>query len=91
MNHGMKEMYVENKDKFYYITVMNENYTHPAMPEGVEQDIINGCYLFKTVGESNISVNLMGSGTIFREVIAAADLLAQDFGVKVNVFYSIIQ
>ncbi|RTL12603.1 MAG: pyruvate dehydrogenase (acetyl-transferring), homodimeric type [Neisseriaceae bacterium] len=86
MNHGMKEMYVENKDKFYYITVMNENYTHPAMPEGVEQDIINGCYLFKTVGESNISVNLMGSGTIFREVIAAADLLAQDFGVKVNVF-----
>lgn len=86
MNHGMKEMYVENKDKFYYVTVMNENYTHPAMPEGVEQDIINGCYLFKTVGDANVSVNLMGSGTIFREVIAAADLLAQDFGLKVNVF-----
>jgi pyruvate dehydrogenase E1 component len=86
MNHGLKEMYVENKDKFYYITVMNENYTHPAMPEGVEQDIINGCYLFKTVGDAKISVNLMGSGTIFREVIAAADLLAQDFGLKVNVF-----
>ena len=86
MNHGMKEMYVENKDKFYYITVMNENYTHPAMPEGVEQDIVNGCYLFKTVGDANVSVNLMGSGTIFREVIAAADLLAEDFGLKVNVF-----
>ena len=86
MNHGMKEMYVENKDKFYYITVMNENYTHPAMPEGVEQDIVNGCYLFKTVGGANVSVNLMGSGTIFREVIAAADLLAEDFGLKVNVF-----
>ena len=86
MNQGMKEMYVENKDKFYYITVMNENYTHPAMPEGIEQDIINGCYLFKTVGDAKVSVNLMGSGTIFREVIAAADLLAQDFGLKVNVF-----
>ena len=86
MNHGMKEMYVENKDKFYYITVMNENYTHPAMPDGVEQDIVNGCYLFKTVGNANVSVNLMGSGTIFREVIAAADLLAEDFGLKVNVF-----
>jgi pyruvate dehydrogenase E1 component len=86
MNHGLKEMYVENKDKFYYITVMNENYTHPAMPEGVEQDIINGCYLFKTVGDAKVSVNLMGSGTIFREVIAAADLLAEDFGLKVNVF-----
>ena len=86
MNHGMKEMYVENKDKFYYVTVMNENYTHPAMPEGVEQDIVNGCYLFKTVGDANVSVNLMGSGTIFREVIAAADLLAEDFGLKVNVF-----
>jgi pyruvate dehydrogenase E1 component len=86
MNHGMKEMYVENKDKFYYITVMNENYTHPAMPDGVEQDIVNGCYLFKTVGNANVLVNLMGSGTIFREVIAAADLLAEDFGLKVNVF-----
>ncbi|MEN9946139.1 MAG: pyruvate dehydrogenase (acetyl-transferring), homodimeric type [Pseudomonadota bacterium] len=86
VQHGMHEMYVENKDKFYYITVMNENYSHPAMPEGVTQDIINGCYLFKTVGNGNISVNLMGSGTIFREVIAAADLLSQDFGIKVNLF-----
>lgn len=86
VHHGMHEMYVENKDKFYYLTVMNENYSHPAMPEGVEQDIINGCYLFKTVGDGAVEVNLMGSGTIFREVIAAADLLAQDFGIKSNVF-----
>lgn len=86
VRHGMHEMYVENKDKFYYLTVMNENYSHPAMPEGVEQDIINGCYLLKTVGEGQLEVNLMGSGTIFREVIAAADLLAQDFGIKANVF-----
>lgn len=86
VRHGMQEMYVENKDKFYYITVMNENYQHPAMPEGVEQGIVNGAYLFKTVGNGDVSVNLMGSGTIFREVIAAADLLAQDFGIKSNVF-----
>jgi len=86
VQHGMHEMYVENKDKFYYVTVMNENYSHPAMPEGIEQDIINGCYLFKSVGDGKLSVNLMGSGTIFREVIAAADLLSQDFGLKVNLF-----
>lgn len=86
VQHGMHEMYVENKDKFYYVTLMNENYSHPAMPEGIEQDIINGCYLFKSVGDGKLSVNLMGSGTIFREVIAAADLLSQDFGLKVNLF-----
>ena len=86
VRHGMHEMYVEHKDKFYYLTVMNENYSHPAMPEGVEQDIINGCYLFKTYGNGQHSVNLMGSGTILREVIAGAELLAQDFGIKANVF-----
>jgi pyruvate dehydrogenase E1 component len=86
LQHGMHEMYVENKDKFYYITTMNENYHHPEIPAGAEQDIISGAYLFKTVGDGAISVNLMGSGTIFREVIVAADLLAQDFGIKVNLF-----
>ncbi len=86
VQHGMHEMYVENKDKFYYVTLMNENYSHPAMPEGVQQDIINGCYLFKSLGNGKLTVNLMGSGTIFREVIAAADLLSQDFGLKVNLF-----
>ena len=86
VQYGLKEMYVEHKDKFYYLTVMNENYSHPAMPENVEQDIIKGAYLFKTVGNGKLEVNLMGSGTIFREVIAAADLLNQDFGIKVNLF-----
>ncbi|MCE2705953.1 MAG: pyruvate dehydrogenase (acetyl-transferring), homodimeric type [Proteobacteria bacterium] len=93
VHHGLKEMYVENKDKFYYITVMNENYQHPEMPKGVEDGIIQGCYLLKTVssklaGEKNnkLIVNLMGSGTIFREVIAAADLLAEDFGIDSNIF-----
>jgi pyruvate dehydrogenase E1 component len=86
VRHGMHEMYVENKDKFYYITVMNENYSHPPIPKGIEQDIIEGCYLFDKRGSGKISVNLMGSGTIFREVIAAADLLVRDFGVSVNLF-----
>lgn len=88
VRHGLQEMYVENKDKFYYITVMNENYPHPEMPKGAEDGIINGCYLFDTVGEktSKLKVNLMGSGTIFREVIKAAGLLANDLGVHVSVF-----
>ncbi|MFO0320755.1 MAG: pyruvate dehydrogenase (acetyl-transferring), homodimeric type, partial [Neisseriaceae bacterium] len=88
IRHGLQEMYVENKDKFYYITVMNENYPHPEMPKGVENDIIKGCYLFKEVGgkASKLKVNLMGSGTIFREVIKASELLANDFGVYVSVF-----
>ncbi|MDQ5920810.1 MAG: pyruvate dehydrogenase component [Pseudomonadota bacterium] len=83
--HGMHEMYVENKDKFYYVTVMNENYAHPAMPDGVEDGIIKGAYLFKKVGKGKLSVNLMGSGTIFREVIAAADLLAEDFRIAAHI------
>ncbi|MBP9742073.1 MAG: pyruvate dehydrogenase (acetyl-transferring), homodimeric type [Burkholderiales bacterium] len=82
--HGMREMYVENKDKFYYVTVMNENYSHPEMPQGVEEQIIKGAYLFKKVGRSKLSVNLMGSGTIFREVIAAADLLLKDFKITTH-------
>ncbi len=87
VRHGMHEMYVEQKDKFYYITVMNENYSHPEMPKGVEQDIIDGCYLFKTFGKkSKLQVNLIGSGTILREVIAGAELLEKDFGVQANVF-----
>ncbi len=86
IRHGLHEMYVENKDKFYYVTLMNENYTHPAMPDNVEQNIINGCYLFKQVGKGKISVNLMGSGTILREVIAAAELLSNDFDIVVNIF-----
>lgn len=85
VHHAMNEMYVKNKDKFYYITVMNENYQHPEMPKDVENDIIKGAYFFKKSGKAKLSVNLMGSGTIFREVIAAADLLEKDFGVSVNI------
>ena len=84
---GMRRMHVEQEDVFYYITVMNENYEHPEMPVGAEADIIKGMYQFKKGGESaGPRVQLLGSGTIFREVIAAADLLKQDWGVEADLW-----
>ncbi len=85
---GMRRMYAEQEDVFYYITIMNENYTHPAMPEGVEAGILKGMYLFApaSVGAKGPVVQLLGSGTILREVLAAQVLLAQDFGVQGDVW-----
>ncbi|MBI5436877.1 MAG: pyruvate dehydrogenase (acetyl-transferring), homodimeric type, partial [Nitrosomonadales bacterium] len=88
---GMRRMYVNQEDVYYYITVMNENYAHPAMPKGVEQGIIKGMYLFRglrTEGEKQKKpcVQLLGSGTILREVIAAAELLEKDFGVAADIW-----
>jgi pyruvate dehydrogenase E1 component len=82
-------MYAEQQDVYYYLTVMNENYVHPAMPEGAAPNIIKGMYLFRA-GEKAKSkaprVQLLGSGTIFREVIAAADLLKTDWGVDADIW-----
>ncbi|MFA9441440.1 pyruvate dehydrogenase (acetyl-transferring), homodimeric type [Uliginosibacterium sp. sgz301328] len=84
---GLRRMYQEQEDVYYYITVMNENYEHPAMPEGAEADIIKGLYKFRDGGKSKgARVQLMGSGTIFREVIAAADLLKNDWGVEADIW-----
>jgi pyruvate dehydrogenase E1 component len=83
---GMRRMFAEQEDVYYYVTVMNENYEHPAMPEGAEADIIKGMYAFKKGGEGKLRVQLMGSGTIFNEVIAAADLLKQDWGVEADIW-----
>src|SRR5665647_2940456 len=95
---GLRRMYVDQEDVFYYITVMNENYAHPAMPKGAEAGIIKGMYLFSegatTKGrgtkdkgqEAKPCVQLMGSGTILREVIAAAELLEKDFGVASDIW-----
>ncbi|MGO8753664.1 MAG: pyruvate dehydrogenase (acetyl-transferring), homodimeric type [Gallionellaceae bacterium] len=88
---GMRRMCQEQEDVFYYLTVMNENYAHPAMPKGVEQGIIKGMYLFKSQqsavrGQKKPCVQLLGSGTILREVIAAAELLDKDFGVAADVW-----
>jgi pyruvate dehydrogenase E1 component len=86
---GLRRMYVEQEDVFYYLTLMNENYHHPAMPEGVEDGIVRGMYLFRDAAPERTDgprVQLIGSGTILREVIAAADLLADDFGVAADVW-----
>ncbi|MBI5919292.1 MAG: pyruvate dehydrogenase (acetyl-transferring), homodimeric type [Nitrosomonadales bacterium] len=85
---GMRRMYVEQEDVFYYLTVMNENYAHPAMPQGAEDGIIKGMYLFSESesAQDQPKVQLLGSGTILREVIAAGELLAQDFGVASDVW-----
>lgn len=83
---GLRRMYKEQENVFYYITSLNENYAHPAMPEGAEAGILKGMYLFKeSVGEG-IRVQLLGSGAILREVIAASSLLADDFGIKADIW-----
>jgi pyruvate dehydrogenase E1 component len=85
---GLRRMVQEQEDVFYYITVMNENYTHPAMPTGAEANILKGMYLFKETKakKGQPTVQLLGSGTILREVIAAAELLEQDFGVAADIW-----
>ena len=81
---GLRRMVAEQQDCYYYLTVMNENYTQPAMPEGAAPDIIKGMYLFRASEKKSKAprVQLLGSGTIFRETIAAADLLKSDWGVE---------
>ncbi|MCF6210404.1 MAG: pyruvate dehydrogenase (acetyl-transferring), homodimeric type [Gammaproteobacteria bacterium] len=87
---GMKRMFTEQEDVFYYITAMNENYTHPAMPKGAEEGIIKGLYLLqggsKRRGKKKPHVQLMGSGAILREAIAAADLLNAEWGVDADIW-----
>ncbi|MDD2660622.1 MAG: pyruvate dehydrogenase (acetyl-transferring), homodimeric type [Methylococcales bacterium] len=84
---GLRRMYVEQEDIFYYITVMNENYNHPAMPKGVELDILKGMYSFRQGAKSKgPRVQLLGSGTIFREVEFAAELLSNDWGVEADLW-----
>ena len=83
---GLRRMYQEQESVFYYITVMNENYAHPAMPAGAEQGILSGMYLLKTGGRGKVRVTLFGSGTILREVLAAAELLESGYGVPADVY-----
>jgi len=83
---GLRRMIGEQENVFYYITCMNENYVHPPMPAGVEDGILKGMYLLQVGGQGKIRAQLMGSGTILREVIAAAGLLEKDFGVPTDVW-----
>jgi pyruvate dehydrogenase E1 component len=95
LQDGVRRMLTEQEDTYYYITLMNENYAHPDMPNGAEAGIVKGMYLLRETGMGNgekgkarpkaknvPQVQLMGSGTILREVIAAADLLEEEFGVS---------
>ncbi|MGE5028159.1 MAG: pyruvate dehydrogenase (acetyl-transferring), homodimeric type [Betaproteobacteria bacterium] len=84
---GLRRMCKEQEDVFYYITMMNENYVHPSMPKGAEEGILRGMYLLKRgAPKKKLKVQLLGSGTILREVIAAAELLEQDFGVSADIW-----
>ncbi|MGH3164224.1 MAG: transketolase-like TK C-terminal-containing protein, partial [Streptosporangiaceae bacterium] len=87
IHDGLRRMLTEQEDVFYYITVMNENYEHPALPEGAEQGVLKGMYLLReSKSKAKARVQLMGSGTILREVLAAAELLEQDWGVAADVW-----
>jgi pyruvate dehydrogenase E1 component len=83
---GLRRMYAEQESIFYYITCMNENYVHPAMPPRVQEGILNGMYLLQIGGRGKVRVSLLGSGTILREVLAAAQILERDYGVPADVF-----
>jgi pyruvate dehydrogenase E1 component len=86
IQNGMQRMYGEGEGVFYYISVMNENYAQPAMPAGCEAGILKGGYRVREGGKGKVRATLLGSGTILREVLAAADLLEQDYGVPADVY-----
>ncbi len=89
IQEGLRRMFQEQENVYYYITTMNENYPHPAMPKGAEPGILKGMYLFRGSSggkKKTPHVQLLGSGTILREVIAAAELLQKDFGVTADIW-----
>ncbi len=86
IQEGLRRMVAEQEDVFYYLTLMNENYRHPAMPDGAREGILRGMYLLRPGSGDGPRVQLFGSGTILNEVLAAADLLHSDFGVAADVW-----
>ncbi len=86
VHEGLRRMYAEDESIFYYLTVMNENYVQPTMPAGVETGILKGMYLLSIGGRGKVRATLLGSGTILRECIAAAELLEGEFGVPADVY-----
>jgi len=89
VDQGMRDMLIDQKDLFYYITLMNENYAQPDLPDNTAEGVIRGCYKFKTLqaasGDSKSCVSLLGSGAIMTEVLKAAEMLAND-GINVDIF-----
>ena len=88
MQHGMEQMMERDVDEFYYITVMNENYEQPSIPGDVKDSVLRGLYKLQSRGDDNddIRVRLIGSGTILNEVIAAADILLNEFNINSDIF-----
>jgi len=91
IHHGMHRMLANRESVYFYITAMNENYQHPAMPDGVEEGIVKGIYKFssttaKKTSDAKLRVRLLGGGTILREVLAAADMLANDWNISADIF-----
>ncbi len=86
---GLRRMYVDQESVYYYITCMNENYVHPAMPDGISEGIIKGMYPLlksKNKSKSRKPLQLLGGGTILREVLAAAEILESDYSVAADVW-----
>jgi pyruvate dehydrogenase E1 component len=87
---GLRRMFTEQEDVFYYITLMNENYRHPGLPEDRRAEVVEGIkkgmYLLRSTGDGDARVQLLGSGTILREVEAAAELLAAEWGVSADIW-----
>jgi pyruvate dehydrogenase E1 component len=86
VHDGLERMVREQENVFYYITVLNENYAHPPMPEGVREGIVRGMYLLRQGKQGEPRVQLLGSGAILREVIAAAEMLEEEWGVQADVW-----
>lgn len=86
IHNGLERMYAKGEDLYYYITLLNQNYQQPEMPEGVEKDIASGMYLYRRGKQGKHRVQLMGSGAIFLEVLAAAELLAEHFDVAADIW-----
>ena len=84
---GLRRMHEKNENVFYYITAMNENYSHPEKPEGADEGILKGMYLFKEYkNKGKLKIQLLGSGTILREAIAAAKILSEEYGVDSDIW-----
>jgi pyruvate dehydrogenase E1 component len=89
VHDGLRRMITDQQDVYYYLSLMNENYRQPAMPDGAAADILKGMYRFRTGADGKKGaprVQLLGSGTIFLEVVAAADLLKADWGVDADLW-----
>jgi pyruvate dehydrogenase E1 component len=87
LRDGLERMHAKQESVFYYITLMNENYAQPPMPEGVEEGILRGIYRLRSAGKSGkVQLHLLGSGTILNEAVKAQELLAEKFGIHADVW-----